>query len=1156
MSRGSSWSSVTKRMVYLLVALATAFGGLFTASPEPVRAGSLPQPPQQATVATSEASLYVGPKADAGDDQSVREGSVVTLDGTRSTASNLVTRTYTTNADFREGTSISLTDQPPDQLQLDDTTEAFGFIWVAASARGTVVKIDTATGRVLGEYWSAPQNRAKDPSRTTVDNNGNVWVGNRAETSAVGGVAKGSVTQIGLAENGQCVDRDGDGVIETSTGLGDIKPWPNQTGVDNDGGVETAADECIIHYVRTSGSAIRQVSVDADNYVWVGGAASGGSPSMFNRLAPDGTIVRTINMRLPADTGETGSVMCCYGGLVDPNGVLWSSTGSSTLVRIDPSKPNGNPDLVKVVALGRTGYGLGIDPDGFLWQSNYTYNTVQRISPAGAILGTYSSGGASGDRGVAVTADGDVWVANSSGNNVSRLHNNGSLVKVITVGTQPTGIAVDALGKVWATNLSSNTASRIDPATNAVDLTVNLGSGAGPYNYSDMTGATLTGAPDTGTWSVVYDSKAVGTAWAFVDWNAKVTGNAAIQVTAASSADGVTFGPAVDVTAGETIEGLADGRYLRVTARFTRSSGGDSPILYDLTVAHEGDRAQSLSYLWRLVGIDGPPIFLSSATSPTPSFVAPDDGAYKFELTVTDSAGQTDTDEVAVKVSNVAPAVTAEIGSAIARGVTLVSGKFTDEGWLDTHTASFDWGDGSPTAPMAVTAQGTGWGTFFGTHVYADAGSYHVTVTLTDDNGGNATTDLGQVVVGEPVAIWANSTTANKTFDWTGGGGSITGRVHSNNEVKVAGANKSIDGPTEYVTDISANGSQVTTPVQSTIQPFPVTYNLADYAPGGAVAAQVGGAYYDHTADCAHGRWAVGNQQLPAGVHYAPCDVKLNGSSITGRITLAATGAIDLSGSRPAFEPYYDGLLFLSGASGKKAIDVSASNSKFLGVIYAASGEVSLSGANGRYFCGIYGDTVDASGSNLTVRGANCGRPDSTVSGPLLVPDLELAIAADSRDDPARRQDRLRPPGLECRFVAGRAGPPGARERRHAWCHRYPRRIHARVLQPHRQHLEADRVAGRREHRPHRPGQPGGRSDLCRAGQDCRNPDRPRRTGDVGLSGPREAVARPSRAAARSRARRWLPQPSRVHPRSGVGPDAPPVHIWHRLRRRPARAVG
>ena len=387
---------------------------------------------------------------------------------------------------------------------------------------------------------------------------------------------------------------------------------------------------------------------------------------------------------------------------------------------------------------------------------------------------------------------------------------------------EPTGIAVDAAGKVWASNLGSSTASRINPATNTVDLTVSLGAGAGPYNYSDMTGSTLTGAPDDGTWSAVYDSGRGRHPWAFLDWAAQLPGDASFTVTVASSANGTTFGPEVAVTAGEEISGLADGRYLRVTARFTRSTAGESPVLFDLTVAHAGDRANTLAYQWRLVDIDGPPVFLSSATSPTPSFVAPDDASYTFELTVTDSAGLSDTDEVTVAVTNLDPTVEAEIGSAFARSVTLVNASFTDPGWLDVHSASFNWGDGTAVEPMAVTAQGTGWGSFFGSHVYASAGSYHVTVTLTDDDGGSATVDLGQVSVAEPVAVWANSKTAAKTFDWTGGGGSITGRVHSNREVKIAGTlPKSIIGPTEYVTTITVSGPHTVTPVQSTVQPYP-----------------------------------------------------------------------------------------------------------------------------------------------------------------------------------------------------------------------------------------------------------------------------------------------------------------------------------------------
>ncbi len=46
-----------------------------------------------------------------------------------------------------------------------------------------------------------------------------------------------------------------------------------------------------------------------------------------------------------------------------------------------------------------------------------------------------------------------------------------------------------------------------------------------------------------------------------------------------------------------------------------------------------------VSYSWRLDSRQGPPVFLSSRTAAKPTFVAPDDGTYVFELTVTDGTG-------------------------------------------------------------------------------------------------------------------------------------------------------------------------------------------------------------------------------------------------------------------------------------------------------------------------------------------------------------------------------------------------------------------------------------------------------------------------------------------------------------------------------------
>ncbi len=509
--------------------------------------------------------------------------------------------TYTLDGDFDGGTLINVNHDTPnnDQLQLNppQEPEPFPFINVAASARGTIVRIDTDTGDVIGEYRSAPQGMGLNPSRTTVDLFGNVWCGNRDESS--GGM--GSVVKVGLVVGGTRVnadgtpnpsgqyllppfdystvtDRDGDGLIKTSLCLGDILPWSNAGGADTNGGVSTADDEAIVIYQRVNGSCIRHVSVDANNDVWVGGHFCG--DNTFDLLDGDtGAILATFNV------GVGG-----YGGLVDGNGILWASSRAPMgLLRYDTNGTITTLDDTWQNLNTGNAYGLGIDSGGNIWHSQYTNNTITKYAPDGTLLFTVPTGGANYDRGVAVTlADDNVWVANSGGSDVSRLDNNGNVLKVIPVGSAPTGVSVDSNGKVWVTNLNSHDTMRIDPAggvdgLGAVDLTVSLGAGAGPYNYSDMTGSVILGATSSqGTWTLVHDTEQLAAEGYVISWTSDEPAGTAVTVEARAD-DVAGAGSWVPVTNGVD-PGLV-GQYIEVRVELSRDPDlEDTPVLFDLTI--------------------------------------------------------------------------------------------------------------------------------------------------------------------------------------------------------------------------------------------------------------------------------------------------------------------------------------------------------------------------------------------------------------------------------------------------------------------------------------------------------------------------------------------------------------------------------------------
>lgn len=153
-----------------------------------------------------------------------------------------------------------------------------------------------------------------------------------------------------------------------------------------------------------------------------------------------------------------------------------------------------------------------------------------------------------------------------------------------------------------------------------------------------------------------------------------------------------------------------------------------------------------------------------------------------------------------VGIENVAPTVGAIAAStldpvAVGTPVTL-SASFTDPGTLDTHTASFAWGDGSS---AGTVSESNGSGSVQGSHSYAAAGVYTVTLTVTDKDGGSGESTYQYVVVYDPSAGfvtgggWINSPAGAYVAD-----PSLTGKASFGFNAKYHPGKTTPDGQTQF----------------------------------------------------------------------------------------------------------------------------------------------------------------------------------------------------------------------------------------------------------------------------------------------------------------------------------------------------------------------
>jgi hypothetical protein len=404
---------------------------------------------------------------------------------------------------------------PEGAIILDSRRINTHFIWVANTGAGQVVKLDTRTFAEVGRYVTDT-----DPSRTSVNSIGDVYVGNRAGYS---------VTKVDVRGDVTCPDTNGDGVVTTSAGGGDVLPL--------------GMDDCVLWTTElpSTGGIIRAVAAQDEfgpdgemrPYVWIGGWNS-----MIYKL--DGVTGAVLF--------QTQSPVPPYGFAIDAAGNMWISGLTGQLGRLDTNRCRDDAsctatvctgegmvggvdcdrEVKQVVRLPDTGYGITVDFMQKVWIAG---STIKRYDPMAAVGSRFQSA-APGYfcNGIGADAMGFVYAACEGARTIARVSATDVSMMQIVPANANRGIGIDAEGKIWGINRMSGvgTANVLTPGPAITDnpIMINVGPAlSSPYTYSDMTGLQLRLATNPrGYYRHVFEGCAEGmtTAWGRLLWEAEV----------------------------------------------------------------------------------------------------------------------------------------------------------------------------------------------------------------------------------------------------------------------------------------------------------------------------------------------------------------------------------------------------------------------------------------------------------------------------------------------------------------------------------------------------------------------------------------------------------------------------------------------------------
>lgn len=264
-----------------------------------------------------------------------------------------------------------------------------------------------------------------EPLAVAVDSKGTIWITGKSGLTKIPANGKGASTYNIGAAAGLAIDSQGNIWTTSANHLVEVSASGKPVGS------------------FSVGTDPKGVAIDASGNLWVANPTSGdvtvlnGSGSSVGRFSVSGAPAAVV---------------------IDSKGNAWIVNNSEAGTLSELTSSGGT---VAAVNVGKNPRSAVIDSSGNLWVTNFGSDSVTKLSPKGAILGSYP---VTAPEGVVVDADGQIWLTNAIKNGTVTEIDSSTNVSIGTypVGNLPAGLAIDPSGNLWVANSAGDKVTKIN----------------------------------------------------------------------------------------------------------------------------------------------------------------------------------------------------------------------------------------------------------------------------------------------------------------------------------------------------------------------------------------------------------------------------------------------------------------------------------------------------------------------------------------------------------------------------------------------------------------------------------------------------------------------------------------------------------------------